>query len=357
MLFIKQNEPAGLSLSQIAEATKLSIQNAYRYVKKLLAKNLIRKDEIGLYHLTPDALNAFSETTRVGAPSVAKKLFSTSPAKPISTSPMPVPAKPEQATNLHALQIHYLIYPTSYSRIEAALNALHISFKRTGNPKHPTYTLAWQGLSLRIGSKHLIAWGPSLTEPINITAEQITNKAIAINIEKVMDFLRQTNIRIQETLDHKPILHIAYKELAIVHNDAAEQYAKKHHYLPLAYDKETDKATIWLDGTPAPGAFETNKDKNHEELRQWAQAIEDNIMHPYSDELLHRDNEARIWNALEQVSFTLKEYGVQLNKHIPVLEKMDKVLELDIKLKEAQLRRLNKHAGADVKSQQKLNVE
>ena len=35
----------------------------------------------------------------------------------------------------------------------------------------------------------------------------------------------------------------------------------------------------------------------------------------------------------------MEAYGQKLSMHIPILEKMDKVLELDIKLKEAQLRR------------------
>ena len=349
LTYIASQEPQGAFLKQIAVAVHLSIQNAYRYAKKLLKRELIRKDERGLYHLTEQGktqLNAFRSITHVGVarvpPESIPESFSSHPA--------------EQATNLHALQAHYLIYPTSYSRLEATLNSLGIQYRKSGNPKHPIYTLAWNDISLRIGSKQLIAYGPRITEPISIIAPKIVDHALKRNVEQVVAFLRETNIRIQETIDHKPIVNVPYYELAIVNNDAAEQYAKKHHYIPLAYDPANGRATIWLDGTPAPGAFETNKNKNHEQLRQWGQGIEDGVIRPYSDEMLHREQEQKLWNNQERTSNILLEYAKQLNAHIPVLEKMDKVLELDIKLKEAQLRRASRPPKAQPDSSRQARL-
>ncbi|MEM0143917.1 MAG: hypothetical protein QXL94_08295 [Candidatus Parvarchaeum sp.] len=323
LIYVSTQEPQGAALIQIANNQNLSIQNAYAYAKKLVAKGYLRRDERKLYHITNSGIEQ-TTTKSVGVASEAQKPFSehltktnqeTELSKPIAEGaedapPLAPPAKepesskpdtsanhpielpPEQYTNLHALQVHYFIFPTSYSRAEATLQSLNIPYKRSGNPKHPSYTVQWQGISIRIGSKKLIAYGPRMSAPISVNALDIENNVVRSNIEQVMAFLQKTNIRIQETLDHKPYIQVPYMELAISNNEAAEHYAKKNNYLPLAYDTATGKAVIWFDGTPAPGAFETNKAKNHEELRLWAQGIEDGIIKPYTDELMHRQQEA-----------------------------------------------------------------
>ena len=302
--YVAAQEPQGAFLKQIADALKLSIQNAYRYARKLESKRLIRKDERGLYHI----LNDSQEATRVGYNRVTPKLQ----AKTIKQEP------PEQATELHAFRAHYNIYPTSYSRAEATLSSLSIPFRRTGNPKHPTYTASWQGSSIRIGSRKLIVWGPKLLEPISITAEQLKAKALQANISVLVSFLQKTNIRVQETIDHQPLANVPYCELAIINNDAAEQYGRKHGYVPMAYDSN-NMLVMWLDSTPQL-TFETNRDKNHEQLRQWAQGIEDGVIRPYKDEMRHRNELAFHQQEIADIRSVVKDYGEKLKAHIPVLE-------------------------------------
>jgi len=311
--YVTSQEPQGAFLSKIANACQLSIQNAYRYAKKLIKKGLLRKDERGLYHITEQGscqLNDFNNDTCSGK---SVKLESIKQLNASAQEPGMPQAVPEQTTNLNAFRAHYLIFPTSYSRAEATLSSLSIPYKRTGNPKHPSYTLRWQGLSMRIGSKKLIVWGPSFTEPISITAEQIRAKALNININALTSFLAKTNIRVQETIGHQPIAFVAYYELAILNNDAIEQYGKKHGYVPLAYDA-SGKLTTWLDATPQL-VIETNRVKNHEQLRLWGQGIEDGVIRPYMDEMQHRQDIAGLTH-LAEIQIASQQSQLQHNEQI-----------------------------------------
>ncbi|MEM3828158.1 MAG: hypothetical protein QXP36_02945 [Conexivisphaerales archaeon] len=330
LIYVSTQEPQGAALIQIAKSQNLSIQNAYAYAKKLVAKGYLRRDERKLYHITNSGIEQITTKKSVGVVSVAQKDFTkhftktNQETKPTPPTP-PASSTPEQYTNLHALQVHYFIFPTSYSRIEATLQSLNIPYKRSGNPKHPSYTLQWQDISLRIGSRKIIAYGPRMSAPININAQDIENSAVERNIAQVMSFLQKTNIRIQETIDHKPYIQVPYRELAISNNDAAEHYAKKHNYLPLAFDTATGKAVIWLDGTPSPGAFETNKAKNHEELRQWAQGIEDGIIKPYTDELRHRQIEEFHSQAIKDIDQRMLTYAANIEAHAKAIKDLSLV--------------------------------
>ena len=260
--YVAAQEPQGAFLKQIADALKLSIQNAYRYARKLSddKKKLLRKDERGLYHLTEQgfiALNAF----RGGSTQPNPKPLSNAQATVHNTSkPLQAQAPAEQSTNLHAFQVHYKPFPTYYSRLEATLGTLNIAYKATGNSKHHQYIVSLGGgIMLQLGSKQIIAWGPELDAPINVDGQAMQGKALEANISAVAGFLAKTGIRCWETIDHRLYAEIRYKELAIRNNDAAERTAKDKGYIPLAYDRTTQRCSIWLDGTPAPAAFETNK--------------------------------------------------------------------------------------------------
>lgn len=273
--YLDNNEPQGASLKDISSHSNISQQNAYRYLIKLIVKELVRKDTIGTYHITSSA-------------SQNLKLFyvhDTNKSKKYKKQFKP-PTMDEiaQATNLHAFEVHYPMYTTEYSRLEAKLATAGIAFKPSGNRKHPSYLILYKGLKIRLGSRQLIAWGPELTEPITVKHEEIEGKALKLNISTVESLLKETGIRTQETINHQLKAHLYYKELAIINNAAVEKLQKGKGYIPIAYDRVSGRASIWLDPTPSPAA-ETNKGSNHEVLRKWGQGIEDGEIKPYEDEM------------------------------------------------------------------------
>ena len=275
--YLKSKEPEGASLGEVATATNLSRQNAFRYLKKLLSKGTVRKDTLRIYHISKIASTVLVSST------LTPKLNSLQ-SKPSTQTPEP----PEQATNLNAFRVHYLIFPTSYGRAKATFDSLKIPYKVSGNPKHPSYTLKWENLSLRIGSKQLIAWGPNITEPISINANDIEGKATQINLNAITRFLAKTNIRCQESINGTLYAQVHYRELAIVNNDGIAKLARKRGYIEIGFDRKTGRCTLWMDASPNPFAIETNRTEIHEELRQWGQAIEDKIISPYKDEMKTR---------------------------------------------------------------------
>ena len=295
--YLDSQEPNGAFLNEAATRLstvekKCSAQNAYRYLKKLIKKELARHGTDGLYHIADKGKAALND---IHVPYMQAQPKPFNPAHPSSPGHSPtLPATTThtqpiqgQATNLHAFEVHYQIYPTSYAHTEASLATAQIPFKPSGNRKHPSYIIMFNGLRMRIGSRQLIAWGPQLTEPITVKADKIEGKALKLNIDAVMALLHKTGIRVQETLGRQIKANVYYRELAIVNNAAVEKLQKGKGYIPIAFDRQTGRASIWLDPTPTPAA-ETNKKKNHEVLRRWGQGIEDGEIKPYEDEMQTR---------------------------------------------------------------------
>ncbi len=243
-------------------------------------------------------------------------------------------------TDLHAFQVHYLMYATSYSRVEGTLTSLDIPFKVTGNKAHPFYNLAWHSIKLQIGSKQIVACGPKRSAPINVEGKVLLEGALKSNIEAVSDFLAKTHIRCQETVDGRLCVKVKYYELALTNNDLAKKVTENGGFIPLAYDRATGKASIWADHTPNPASLETNKLKNHEVLRPWAQGIEDGVIKPYEDEMRHRQEINEILSLMhQQADLGLKNeeklnyYADNVAAHSEAIEKLNRVLEkLDKKL-------------------------
>ena len=299
ILALLKDYPQGLALIQIQKAIGASKQNAYRYMKKLEKKGDVRESG-KLYFLV-----------------VSSKSFTIQSQK----------KKPKRP---HAIQVNAKLYRTSAGRLRDTLTYLNMPYKpllkgniaqfeHNGHKASASKTWLYTHVELPIA-------------PLNVSISEIQAKAIREIAPWFEAFLQKTGLRCLRDLEGNLLLTVRYWEDGYPSNEIAEQSLKDKNRIIYAIDRATGSPKAWADKSIDPFEFETNSVRIDNEMTTMLQAIEDGELKPYENEMLHREQESRIWNTLEA-------YGQKLSMHIPVLEKMDKVLELDIKLKEAQLRR------------------
>ena len=246
---------------------------------------------------------------------------------------------PQQAIptlRLHALQVTYPLFRTAYSSIEPILSAKGYIFKKSGNPQIPMYEIQLsKDISLKITTKHIIAYGTQLEMPISTPTDILESIAVKANTQAVNAFLKNTGLRVQRRLDGSAIARIKYKEIAQTDSDMAHKVSEGRGYVILAIDRNTGIPIAWTDHSDT-WEFESSRDLIVEESRKWVQAIEDGEIHPYADNINTKLAFKEMKNTIEQqmansrddrqllhdVIVTLKEYGEKLNLHLPVLDSM-----------------------------------
>lgn len=273
------SNPNQITPSSIASSLKESPQNVNTHLNKLVRKELIHRTKRGhitTLRLTDKGMAYIINSSFDGANKKQRNHLSSVPNAP-----------PQEATNLHALQMHYKPFPTYYSRLEATLETYKIEYKKVGNRKTPQYIIQLtRDIKLKATTRKLIAWGPKLTKPINIDTNTILDIGANENIKAVSDFVHKVGIRCQVDLKGNLLGFIRYYELAITNDEIAKRLREyRSELIPLAYNSKTGKLTIWLDGTPAPAAIETSNKEVHMRLRPWYQGVQDGEISPYEDEL------------------------------------------------------------------------
>lgn len=248
-------------------------------------------------------------------------------------------ANPQHATptlRLHALEVIYPLFRTAYGSIEPILNAKGYVFKKTGNVQVPMYEVTiTNNIKLKITTRHIIAFGAQVEMPISTPTDILESEAVKINTQAVNTFLEDTGIRVQRRLDGSAVARIKYKEIAQTSSDIANEVSKGRGYVTLAIDRHTGIPIAWTDHSDT-WEFESSDSLIIEEARKWVQAIKDGEIHPYMDNIRTKQLLSTIASItakqtndinedkqlLHETIITLRDYGKQLNLHIPVLQSM-----------------------------------
>jgi hypothetical protein len=303
LAFLK-DYPQGVFLKQIAEHIQTekgpSKQNARRYMVKLIKKGYARQ---------------------------AGKLYFGVVQSTIPFTPKGITTK-QRHKRPHAVQINAKLYRTSAGRLRDTLQYLNIPYKAT--LKGNLTLFEWKGHQLRASRSWLYTHIDLPIAPLNVNISEIHEKAIRDIAPFFEALLAKTGLRCIRTLTGELVLAVHYWEDGYPGDRVAGESLKDKSRIVYAYDRKTGQPRAWADKSVDPFEFETNSERVDKEWTTYIQGIEDGEMKPYEDEMLHRDQEARIWSLLES-------YGQKLNAHLPVLEKMDKVLALDIQLKRREL--------------------
>lgn len=230
---------------------------------------------------------------------------------------------------LHAMQVKNPIARTEYRKLGDTLDYLGIRFTLTGNHKSPTYSLQFvhAGHSFRIAitTRHIITWAVEQRAPLNLRGPILESRAISGVGAMLEDFLALTGFNTQRTLEGRLVLLAAYREIALEKDELAESVCKGGRYVPLAYDRRTGTCTIYADGSKL-WELETNRHKDFEPVRRWAQGIEDGVIRPYEDELRTRERLDSHERTIAADRELIHKYAHQIEIHLRIMKKIDQRL-------------------------------
>lgn len=311
--------PEGAQQSQIAKDLVISRQNIHRYVVRLTIRKYIRKDILSFLHLTALGKEV-CKLFLAGGTTTTKKAFTKAQERMRGEEPR---FKDQKHTTRQAYEVQYNMFPTYYVQVEAILSNMNISYKKSGNRKTPMYDFKWRGLSLRITTKKIIAWNPEeelKDVPLAMQGDILLDLAYRANIRAVSDFLAESHIRCQESLEHHLLARVRYYELATVNDEIAKRARAEGGYIIFAYDRETGSPAIWADGTPAPNSLETSKRKNNKMWSTYLQAMQDDVVNPYEDEIRTR----RDIEGMKDILFEQNKFFV---KHNAMIEEMTDLIK------------------------------
>ena len=281
--------PEGISLKGVHEYiyfgidTPPIVQNTHQMLSLLIKKGYAIK-RLHLYFLANEGASYLNQINTIPkpTPSGVENTINES----IPTIDQSSQANISKAQRMHAITGITKLYPTSFSRIEATLSTLKISYKKVGiSPAQ--YIFSYNGLKMRASTRKLTIWGKEINAPINLNASDLGALALKDMLRELESFLDKTNLKVQRSLDGQAVLRMKYWEIAFTDNEIARKATEKNGYIPLAFDRNSGIVVVWADNSYTP-EFETNRINDHKELRQWTQGIQDGIIKPYDDELRTR---------------------------------------------------------------------
>lgn len=289
---IKDFMPQGVRAAVIQKHTKIRYkQDVNRRLRRLAAKGLIAKRKSGILVVYLLA-QPWAQIRSVG---------DKQPAKVFTKKRLPKPKPDKQEGQLHRLELHADLHRTSYDTAKDVLAWRNIPYRTCGRGG-TQLLIQWAEITIKLTSKHLIAYGVQMAAPLQVEGTLITDKAAVQTAQAVEGFLAVTKMRCARTLDGRLGLHVKYLEIALTNNPTAKQLPKGR-YIPLAYDKAMQRVSIWTDASH-PWAFETNKLDNYDELSKWTQGINDGRIKPYEDEMETRKQLTNVAQGL------IAQYGI-----------------------------------------------
>lgn len=297
ILALLSSYPQGLFLSQIQRYAKItSLVNANRYMKKLMAKQLVRKDA-RLYFITEQGLNALFKDHRPGNETV----------------------KSDRVQRPHAIQANAKLYATSASRIRRTLQALNIPY--TEGLKGNIIAFRWEGREIRASKSWLYTHSELQEAPINIPMDQMLAQAATEAATFLEPFLLKSGLRCVRDRLGALFMEVHYWENGYPGNEIAEKGLEDKGRIIYAVDTHTGAPRAWADKSLNPFVeLETNSRVVDDQMKQYIQAIENREIEPYRDEMEHRRRE-------EFTLATLEKYAEALTAHIPILQLAEKMLK------------------------------
>lgn len=291
--------------------------------KGTVSEHIQRLTDKGLIVLQANSRPRFYSITQAGSETLTKSAMGNTNTNLSS----------KLTSRLHALEVHYLLFRTEYSKLEAKLSAKGIIYEKSGNMASPQLTIHLSPeMTLKFTTRKLIAWGPQIEKPINAETQEILDQGLSKNMATINDFVAELGIKCQRGLDGSLIGRIRYYEIAITNSELANKisHKEKTSFIALAWDRITKRASIWLDNSET-WELEGNKLKSYEPVRKWAQAIEDSKLDPYQEVIETRQLLAEIvTNIGRQTEVNTQQIGQlaeQLNVHAPYLNAWQKVAE------------------------------